>query len=146
MHDLHTVYNTLDNPLPGPLIIIALFFAFAFVVYGTYVLYKKTGKDAEVAMRGGGKMNVFLLFMLFEFLMLGLVLIIYIAKFTVYKHDKDIYKSSAIKLVEGKVNDYSPMNKDGHGLESFTVNDVEFHYSIGKTVGRATTRPRYMAA
>lgn len=40
-----------------------------------------------------------------------------------------IFENKEYKIVEGKIEDFHPMPNNGHELESFTVNDVNFEYS-----------------
>lgn len=44
------------------------------------------------------------------------------------------YHRGEYQIVEGNVENFSPMPQAGHGIESFTVNGVDFEYTFSKTV------------
>ena len=42
---------------------------------------------------------------------------------------KRIYYAGEYKVVEGVIEDFHPMPRSGHEMESFTVNNINFKYS-----------------
>ncbi len=49
--------------------------------------------------------------------------------FSSLKELKRIYNAGEYKVVEGVIEDFHPMPRSGHEMESFTVNNINFKYS-----------------
>lgn len=130
MHRLHTVYSTLDNPPSTSALIIGYIFLSLFVIF-CITMYLGIGRNSKVTLRGGQRVNSFLVVIppvvIFSLVYLNIVKL----KIDVYQHDKTLLNSNSkgLKIVEGTVKDYSAEAEGGHGNEEFTVKGVLFHYS-----------------
>ncbi len=128
MHRLHTVYTTIDDRPPITHLVIWCI-AFVLIVCFCMIMFFGKGRNAVITLNTGHKVNPFLIALLPVTFIFLVFLHIDILDINVYNEDKDVFYSSRLKVVEGRVIDFHPMPDGGHANEEFYVNDIEFNYS-----------------
>ena len=87
--------------------------------------------------------RIMLIFQVFGMIMAGFVFLVFLSNnIDLYNACVKAYRSGNYEIAEGYVENYVPMPKEGHALESFNVCDVYFEYSENSvTCGYSQTEP-----
>ena len=74
--------------------------------------------------------RIMLIIQVFGMIMTGFMVLVFLSNdIDLYNTCVKAYRSGDYEIVEGYVENYVPMPKGGHALESFNVGDVYFEYS-----------------
>ena len=87
--------------------------------------------------------RIMLIIQVFGMIMTGFMVLVFLSNdIDLYNTCVKAYRSGDYEIVEGYVENYVPMPKEGHALESFNVGDVYFEYSENSAVcGYSQTEP-----
>ncbi len=115
-----TIIYDFANQLPNN----DLLFPLVMLICGLGIIYYN--KNLNIEGRKSGMVAGFIL-SIFS----GIILIIWIPiNLVCYFDTRDIYDNKQYKIVEGRVANYHPMQKGGHGdRESFSINGIDFKFS-----------------
>ena len=87
--------------------------------------------------------RIMLIIQVFGMIMTGFMVLVFLSNdIDLYNTCVKAYRSGDYEIVEGYVENYVPMPKGGHALESFNVGGVYFEYSENSAVcGYSQTEP-----